>query len=371
MKDKGLIFWVTILVSFVSVVHGGMNSFSILALSLFLPLIIVFQFKKSLLPLALYLIIFGALGRYSRYFRQNYGSDVLMATRDFVGLLLAGKHPYRELVFTDRGLTPFIYLPFEIFWYLPAQVSSVDLRFFEMIISCLVPIQILLYGFLLKKREILPFLSLVSLTPFLMDLSADGSNDNSVVFILLASVLLLVWSRQKKSQKLAILSSIILGWGLAFKQYFYFYFFFLALFLWSKKKYLAIDSRKYLFISLAMATLIIGPLALTEPTGFLRSQSFIESRPEHIIWGWNFWSAVKNYVLFSDATIYFTRLAATLATILFSLYFIKLDRFYKVLRGAALTFFVFLILSKWTTYAYFTFLTPLFCLGAINDEKTA
>lgn len=368
MKEFERIFWTTLAVAFVLLVHNGATPLFLIAYSLIPILILLFYYKKSLWPLSLYLLIFGFLGRYTRYFRQNYASDVLLVTRDFVGYLLAGISPYQTQVYSAKGLTPFIYLPFEPLWYFPAQIMDIDLRFFEMIIACLVPVTIFLYLRLIKKWTGLPLLAVVSLTPFLLDLSADGSNDNSAIFLLLVSILLLIYSIKAKKRKLSLLSAIVLGLALSFKHYVWFYFIFLAAFLWQKKKWLPINSKKYLLLSLIPLGFFLI-LFVSSPCAFIKSLDYIESRPGHPLWGWNLWKALEKHFVFSIEKIRLLRLFSTLAAVLASIKLIKINKFSKIFVGTSLSLLVYLILSPWTTYAYFTFLIPLMALAAIEIEN--
>jgi len=197
-EDHGGIFWTTITISFVLLVHNGREPVFLIALAILPILIVLFLRKPNLLPIAIYLLIFGALGRYTRYFRQTYASDTLLAIKDHIGYFLAGKNVYEQIVMAQSGPTPFTYLPFSLFWYLPARLLSIDLRWFEMLVSALVAPLVLMYGRILKTWKHLPVVAVVALTPFLLDLSADGSNDNSAIFLLLAALALFLAHLHRK-----------------------------------------------------------------------------------------------------------------------------------------------------------------------------
>ncbi|MEK7587206.1 MAG: hypothetical protein AAB457_00040 [Patescibacteria group bacterium] len=130
-EDRGALFWTTITMAFVLLVHNGTEPLFLVAMALLPVLIFQFLYKKTLWPLAVYLIIFGLLGRYTRYFRQTYASDTLLAIQDHIGYFLAGKNVYEQVVMAQSGPTPFTYLPFSLFWYLPARLLTIDLRFFR------------------------------------------------------------------------------------------------------------------------------------------------------------------------------------------------------------------------------------------------
>ena len=222
-EDHGGIFWTTITISFVLLVHNGREPVFLIALAILPILIVLFLRKPNLLPIAIYLLIFGALGRYTRYFRQTYASDTLLAIKDHIGYFLAGKNVYEQIVMAQSGPTPFTYLPFSLFWYLPARLLSIDLRWFEMLVSALVAPLVLMYGRILKTWKHLPVVAVVALTPFLLDLSADGSNDNSAIFLLLAALALFVRGTVKKLDKATVLSAIVLGLAASFKHYMAFF----------------------------------------------------------------------------------------------------------------------------------------------------
>lgn len=268
---------------------------------------------------------------------------------------------------TATGNTPFNYLPFVIFWYLPARLLTVDLRFFEMFVSSLVPVVFFLIGFITNKWKMLPFLAVISLTPFLIDLSSDGSNDNSVIFILLVSIFFLIYSMKKNSRKAVIISAIVLGLSLSFKQYVFFYLIFFLPFILKMKKYLQITPRSYLVITLLVFGIITLPFILSSPLGFYKSVIFVGGNNTHMVWGWNIWVALKAIAIsLPIQRILIIRFLVTLATIILLYRFYPLTSLGRVFTSSSLTFLVFLVFSNWTTYAYFTFLIPLLSLSAFS-----
>lgn len=369
--DTEWIFITTIITSFVLLIHNGTEPLFLIAFTIMPFLVLLFHYKRSFFPLIIYLLFIAALGRYTRYFRETYASDTLLAIRDYIGYFVHGKHIYKEMIMAQSGLTPFTYLPFSIFWYLPAYVLKIDFRFFEMLASCLVPVLIYLYGRVLKTPKILPLLAIVSLTPFLLDLSADGSNDNSAIFILLSSIILFVYSMKNKNRTSAILSAVILGFAASFKHYVFFYLLFFLPYLYQNKKILPVSNIRYILYVALTIFVVSGPFVLTAPEGFLRSLSFIEVTNWHKIWGWNIWVALTDilHVTFSTEQIWFVRTGITAITAILLLRYFRLDSLHKVFIASGVTIFVYLAFSQWTTYAYFTFLIPLFGLGAFHIEK--
>lgn len=366
--EKEWIFWTTIVVSFVLIEHNSADPLFITALVVMPFLALLFYINKSLRPLILFILIVGILGRIAQYYSSGYGSDALMAVRDFIGYFVHGKSVYKEMIMAQSGLTPFTYLPFSLFWYLPAYILKIDLRFFEMLISSLVPVTILVYGKFLKTIKILPLVAVVSLTPFLIDLSADGSNDNSVIFILLLSVISLIYSIKSRSVFFAIVSAVSLGLAASLKHHTFFYLLFFLPYIYKNKNLLPVSSIRYVFYIMLTILIVSGPFILMEPQGFIRSLSFIELTNWHDTWGWNIWVALKDSldVSFSTGQMWGVRTTVSLTAILLLFKYFRLDSFNKVFVASGMTMLVYLVLSQWTTYAYFTFLIPLLGLSAFN-----
>lgn len=366
--DKDWIFWTTIIISFVLIEHNSADPLFILALAAIPFVAFLFYYRKSFYPLILYLLIIGILGRMMQYQSSAYGSDALMAIRDFVGYFVHGKNVYKEMIMAQSGLTPFTYLPFSLFWYLPAYIFNIDLRFFEMLISSLTLILIFLYGKLLGTIKILPMLAVISLTPFLIDLSADGSNDNSALFILLSSIILFVYAIKNKSRFFAILSAITLGFAMSFKHYVFFYLLFFVLYIYRNNKILVISNRRYIIYTLLTILIVCGPFIVLAPIGFFRSLSFIELTNWHKTWGWNIWVALRDtsHITFSTGQMWFVRTTISFTTVFLLFRYFRLDSFNKVFVASGVTMLVYLVFSQWTTYAYFTFLIPLLGLSAFN-----
>lgn len=366
-EDRTNTFWTAVAIAFVLLVHNGREPVFLAAMAMVPLFILLFLGNKKLLPFAIYLIIFGALGRYTRYFRQTYASDTLLAIKDHIGYFLAGKNVYNQVVMAQAGPTPFTYLPFSLFWYLPARLLTVDLRFFEMLVSMFVAPLVFLYGRILRTWKHLPVVAVVSLTPFLQDLSADGSNDNSAIFLLCVALVLLVQSVRTRGARWAIGSAVFMGLAFSFKHYLAFFALFFIPFLWKAKQFLPISHKKYLFYTVLTVGVVSLPFVLASPAGFFRSLFFIEIGNFHTVWGWNIWVGLRDGlgIVASRQEMWMVRTIATGVVALGLLKFFKLQTIQRVLVAAGITMFVYLMTSDWTTYAYFTFLVPLIGLGAV------
>lgn len=372
-ENLASIFWATIAVVFVQLVHNGREPLYLIALTAIPLLAGIFYFKRSLLPLAMYLLLIGVFGRYTRYYRQNYASDTLLATRDYIGYMLAGKNVYRELIMANFGLTPFSYLPASLFWYLPAYVLTIDLRFFEMLVATLVPVAFFIYGRLTKSWYFLPLLAVVATTPFLLDLSADGSNDNSGIFLLLVALIFFRSAVKKKNIRQFYMSAVLLAVAAAFKHYVFFLLAFFLPYVFVLRKTLPQGSAKFIFVFFITIGLISLPFILGAPDGFIRALTYVELRPTYPIWGWNIWAALRDgfgFIL-PVQTMWMIRLIATTGTVLIILKCMTYKKVWETYLGAIMTMLVYLVLSWWTTYAHFTFLIPLIGLLAIEHADDA
>lgn len=372
-ENLASIFWSTITVAFVLLVHNGREPLYLIALTGIPILVAIFYYKRSLLPLALYLMAIGVLGRFTRYYRQNYASDTLLATRDYIGYMLAGKNVYRELIMTNFGLTPFSYLPASLFWYLPAYVMMIDLRFFEMLVATLIPIAFYLYGRLTKSWHFLPLLAVVAVTPFLLDLSADGSNDNSGIFLLLLSLIFFRTFQISKNMKILYLSAMMLAVAAAFKHYVFFLLAFFLPYVFIVRKTLSHGSGKFFLLFFSTIGLISLPFILGAPDGFIRALTYVELRPTYPIWGWNIWVGLRDGfgIIIPVQTMWMVRLICTIGTVLITLKCMTYKRMWETYLGAIMTMLVYLVFSWWTTYAHFTFLVPLIGLLAIEHASDA
>ncbi len=368
-KDHDGMFWTTVTVAFVLLVHNGREPIFLIALALLPILALLFLRKPNLLAIVIYLLIVGALGRYTRYYRETYASDTLLAIRDHIGYFLAGKNVYDQVVMAQAGPTPFTYLPFSLFWYLPARLLTLDLRFFEMVISMAVAPLVFVYGRILRTWKHLPVVAVVAFTPFLLDLSADGSNDNSAIFLLLVALVLLVQSVRTRGARWAIGSAVFMGLAFSFKHYLAFFALFFIPFLWKAKQFLPIAHKKYLFYTALTVGVVSLPFILASPAGFFRSLFFIEIGNFHTVWGWNIWVALRDGlgIIASRREMWMVRTFATGVVALGLLKFFKLHNVGRVLIASGITMFVYLMTSDWTTYAYFTFLVPLIGLGALSE----
>ena len=213
----------------------------------------------------------------------------------------------------------------------------------------------------------MPLLAIVATTPFLLDLSADGSNDNSGTFLLLVALIFFRLAVKKKNIRQFYISAVLLAVSAAFKHYVFFLLtFFLPYVFMLGKSWHA--SRRFFLFFFGTIGLISLPFIFGAPTGFLRALSYVELRPTYPIWGWNIWAALRDGfgIILSVQSMWIVRLVGTIGTALVILKVMSFRRLWETYLGAVMTMLVYLVLSWWTTYAHFTFLVPLIGLLAIE-----
>ncbi|MEK7544003.1 MAG: hypothetical protein AAB557_03995 [Patescibacteria group bacterium] len=117
--------------------------------------------------------------------------------------------------------------------------------------------------------------------------------------------------------------------------------------------------------------LVFLPFVLTEPAGFWRSLHFIEIGNWHTTWGWNVWVALRDGLGWeaSKQTMWLVRTIGTGIATVGCFVFFRRFTLRTVFVSAGITMLVYLALSNWTSYAYFTFLVPVFSLAVVGRES--
>jgi hypothetical protein len=262
------------------------------------------------------------------------------------------------------GPTPFTYLPFALLWYLPARLFSIDLRFMEMIVASAVPLLYFVYGRIKNTWQHMPLVAVLSLTPFLLDLSADGSNDNSAIFLLLAALVLFFFAQTRKNKMAAVASAIMLAAATMFKHYSVFFLIFFLPYLRTVRSF-PIRIRSYVWLYIGVCLLLILPGVIASPGGFWQSLVFIERTNFHTVWGWNIWVALREGwgITMTREIMWMVRTVGTICVMGIVFLFRAWRSFQTVCLATGISLLTYLVLSEWTTYAYFTFLLPIFALA--------
>lgn len=171
--------------------------------------------------------------------------------------------------------------------------------------------------------------------------------------------------------RLVSISAILFGIAATFKHHAFFLLIFFLPYIFALKNRWPRAAARFLLVCIGTAGAISLPFILTAPAGFLRALSYVEVFVPHPVWGWNIWAALQDGWGLKPPVqvIWFIRLIGTMSTAIIILSRKSWQRLWKTYLGAATTMFVYLVLSWWTTYAYFTFLIPLIGLTAIESTN--
>lgn len=194
----------------------------------------------------------------------------------------------------------------------------------------------------------------------------DGSNDVSASALVVLACVALVFAMpagstpSRRSSIAFLLSAILFGWAIAFKQ-------FSLLVLPAVVRYLAISGaawRRYLLVSLGVAAAFVLPFFVRDPGAFLGSQVAALAFHDEI-WGTNLLNALKQLgdpqglvPLFAAIEVLGTLTLVALAAGLWR----PPSLGAAVLAGAGIVM-VALLFAKWTTQPYYAYAGGIVAVG--------
>jgi hypothetical protein len=162
--------------------------------------LLALSLRFDVAPLALIALLFAGIDLRLANFGEGY-SDVAAVTRAAIDSALAGGNPYGHgYAVSNPPGAPFAYGPLTLLWYLPAR----DPRMLELAVSFAI------LGLLALRGRPLG-MALFALTPILIVLAGDGSNDTSAGLLLLIGLV--------SVGRLPRTGAFILGLAIAFKPY--------------------------------------------------------------------------------------------------------------------------------------------------------
>ncbi len=231
-----------------------------------------------------YAFLIGASERFSRAPLLD-GSDVLRATQEAISNLTQGMDPYTvPLTSTIPPGSPLVYPPGELLWYLPAHLLFGDLTRVDTAAGILLVAAIGVAGLRAGwDRVALPAM-LYATWGIGAFRAIDGSNDVSASFLVVLALAILVFAdRDTRFGRVAfILSAVIFGWAVAFKQ-------FAVVILPLVLRHLAVagrDWRRYAIVSVATVAILVLPFLVWDPRSFLSAQLAILTFHTEV-WGAN------------------------------------------------------------------------------------
>jgi uncharacterized membrane protein len=307
------------------------------------------------LPYAALITAFGALTRLLAVRSLPWYADVLKATEEAARTLTSGGNPYTH-IFSTGPRDVFAYPPFEPIYYLP--FLSVDVRYGEVFASTVTLTLIYLAGKFFRSKLTLPTLTFYAFSGLLIASAGIGANDVSAGMLAALATFLFTLSTCKGSSKILVVSAVVAGLAVCFKQFSILYPFFALIYLKKRK----LNWRLYLSPFLATVGSISTPFLILSPLQYLREVlSFhLAERiysPQFILY--YLLPKALNPIYESPLWI-IVHIAALLLTLTFLAH--KTEALPHIIAYPTLAWLILLFLGRYLTISYFAFLAPEICL---------
>ena len=314
-----------------------------------------------------YLAIFVAISE--RLAREPLldGSDVLNATSEALTIVSKGGNPYAAcLATTIPPCSPFVYPPGELAWYALPQWLWGDITRVDTWAGVLIVVAIVLAGLRLGFATVALPAMLYAAWGIAGYRAIDGSNDVSASALVVFACVALVFvtpagsTPSRRSSAALILSAVVFGWAIAFKQ-------FSLLILPLVVRYLAISGqrwRRYALVALGVTTAFVLPFFIRDPGAFVGDQLAALTFHDEI-WGTNLLNTFKRFgdpqaliPLFTAVEIF-----GTLALVVLGAWRWRPPSLgAAVLAGSGIVM-VALLFAKWTTQPYYAYVGGIVAVG--------
>jgi hypothetical protein len=314
-----------------------------------------------------YLAILVAISERLRREPMLDGSDVLRATGESLTIVSQGGNPYSTcLQSTIPPCSPFVYPPGELAWYALPQWLLHDITRVDSWAGVLIVVAIVVAGVRLGFDTVALPAMLYAGWGVAGYRAIDGSNDVSASALVVFACVALVFAipagstPSRRSSIALILSAVLFGWAIAFKQ-------FSLLILPPVVRYLAISGerwRRYALVALGVTTAFVLPFFIRDPGAFVNDQ-FGALAFHDEIWGTNILNTLKTFGDPQPLTPLFTavELFGTLALVVVAAW-----RWHPpslgaaVLAGSGIVMFA-LLFAKWTTQPYYAYVGGIVAVG--------
>jgi len=312
----------------------------------------------------LYAIAIGAAERLAREPLAG-GSDVLPATEEAIGVLLAGANPYTHVLQSTVPIgSPFVYPPGEILFYIPAYLAGFDLHRVETWTGILTIAAIALAGARAGWATAALPAMLYATWGIAAFRTTDGGNDVSAAFLVVVSFTALAFP----GRFAFVFSAFALGWALAFKQ-------FAVLVLPLALRHLAVVGapwRRYAVVALGTATVLTLPFFLMDPIA-LAEQQLLALTFHQEVWGANLLNTLASTGTDVSGLLglfFVLELMLTVGALGLALRS-RLDTLGRTLIVACLLVAVPLLLARWTTQSYYVYAVTLAAAGLALGGQAA
>lgn len=320
---------------------------------------IAFFLTRRASVVIVYAISIGFLLRWAEFFPGG-GSDVLLATREWLNVFLHGGNPYDHFYLDTKppgSVVP--YPPLQHYLHLPGYLIAglTGIRFTQVALAVAV---IGIFAALARKVSWtvgLPTMAAYAAMPNLINLSVDAGNDTGTGAVLLVAVLGVAWAASRSFDAAGMnAAGLGLAAALATKQSTLLVVMFLVLFLVR-----SVGPRRLVRPMLAGAGLLLAislPFLLMDPGAYLHGLTNTGFK-EHA-YGWNVWILASSLGLdIPDARA--ALLGNAVATIAAVVVLAPL-RYRSVaeatMAGTIATLVAFLT-AYWTGYTYFGLIAPI------------
>jgi hypothetical protein len=263
-----------------------------------------------------------------------------------------------------------VYPPGELLWYLPAHLLFGDLTRVDTVAGILTTVAIGVAGFRVGwDRVALPAM-LYATWGIGAFRAVDGSNDVSAAFMVVLALAVLVFAdRDTRAGRIAfVLSAVVFGWAVAFKQ-------FAIVILPLVLRHLAVahrDWRRYGLVSLATIAVLVVPFLVWDAGAFL-SQQLATLTFHKETWGANLLALLQEFMDVTPLVPIFFAAEIILTLTAFALLLRARLRTVGVATFAGCgVILVALLLARWTTQPYYAYLGGVAAMAlALVDHSAA
>lgn len=330
-----------------------------------------------------YLLVLGVTVR-ALYHDIGWESDVILVTEEAIDRLLGGGNPYGQMYsvpeFGGPG-NPFAYPPGNLLYYLPGFLLG-DVLATEVFSAGVVLVGLAWIAWIIKDDWPVAAMGLYAGAPLLIFIATNGSNDTSAGALLFAAVLLLLLSVRWRNSLLLLAAAVLIAETIAFKHYTLVFWPFLVAYVAAQRETFSLPTGRlslrapawmvYGLVSAGFVGALCLPFFLASPTAFLDDLTAWSSPTIHPIVGWNVWAFLLRWQAWNAETelgdkIIIIQFGVMGAATLLGLISGVRQPSRALLLGAG-TWFLVMLLARWTTFAYFAGVAPLVLLIPFADR---
>jgi len=329
------------------------------------------------------LFVLGVIVRAMNLDHGYFGSDVLPVTKEAIETLFDGTNPYGHHYVVSTN--PFAYPPGNLLYYLPGYLLS-DIRGTEIASGAIVLAGFAGIAWLIRDDGPLVAMGAYAVAPPLLIIATDASNDTSAGALLFLSVVLLFLAHRLLSIPLLIISALVMGEALAFKQYTLPFWPALIGYLAAQSWTVPLAWRKgkrqnppawavYTTISAGFVVITTLPFLMWSPSAFVDDQFAWSDVAIHPIAGWNVWAFVLRWQGWNaqsslgDLLPSIDIMLATATLVVGIVAGVRTPS--RAITVGVAAWFVLMLFARWTTFAYFAGVIPVVFLIPFADRIVA